>query len=405
MCPDQNKVRKKSAQRNNSWSIMLVGDNGRIIPFRRFKGMLIAAMAFMLIIIAVAVVLGVLYAAQAGKINGLTADLADVRDQAVKLRDENHLLKTQLEYQKLLNKSPKKEAKKAPVPPAPEKKIAEAEKAPPAPAKPVEKLAPKIERPKAAAPKPIELGAEARRFKVTYQPNQQVLKAVFRIYNTSKPKKRLAGRIVVVFKNPDDPPIKWVTVPRVQLIDGMPSGQRGQTFQINNYRTVEFKAFRQKAPVRLNTASVYVFSKDGDMIYSKDFGFNIAYRPPAKPKSTPPAAPAKKPVAPPPADTTAVKNEVQSTNRQQSPVEKKTHQAPVPDESRDVTAPEPGTGPQAPEPALQDKPSPVEDHTPQAAPEAPVDKQAEQQGPETTSEQTPPTPPGQTKPPTEGDQQ
>ncbi len=382
---------------------MLVGDHGRIIPFRRFKGVMIAAIVLMLIIIAVTVVLGILYAGQVHKITILESDLTETRDQVTKLRDEKDLLLTQLVVQqKQLKKSAKKVDKKSSSK-LPDKSKPETMKASPAPEKQVQKPAPKIEKPKtpASAPKKVVLGAEARRFKATYQPDQQMLKATFRIYNTSKPKKPLAGRIVVVFKNQDDPTIKWLAVPRVQLTDGIPSGQRGQGFKINNSRTVNFKAYRQKAPIRFNTASVYVFSKDGDKIMTKDFGFKIPYRPPVKPKKTSPTAPVKETIIPAPANTTEIKKEVEVTDRQPPSVEKKTPQTLTPNENQDTTAPAPGATPVVPNTPMQETPSSIETQTPPTS-DIPPEKPVNREGVESSPDQTPQMQP---KPPTQGDQQ
>jgi hypothetical protein len=139
----------------------------------------------------------------------------------------------------------------------------------------------------------VQWKADIRRFAVTYDPDREVLKAQFRIYNTSKPKRPLAGRSVVAFKEMDTSPLKWFTVPRVPISEGKPDGAMGQAFKINNYRTMTFRAYQQKIPVTYDTASVFVFSADGKLITERDFAFHIDAKPPAVVPSAvqPPAAP------------------------------------------------------------------------------------------------------------------
>lgn len=295
----ENQARKN--KRDRYWSVMLVGDHGKIIPFRRFKGLAIGAIGLLIFSIAALIVLSILFAQQRQTIAQLQSDLETVQQQARQLKHEKDLYLTQLvvkQEQKAGPSKPAPLAKKAPVvPPA----VEEPADPPPKPKAAVKKAPPK------PAPPAVKWAADIRRFKATYFPEQQVLRAEFRIYNTSKPKKQLKGRTVVVFKNLDDTPIHWFPVPTVQLSHGEPSGKRGQPFKINNYRTVRFRAYGQKAPVKFNTATVFIFNDKGEMLVSKDFAFKIAYTPPKEPEkpkappqpsvqtSVPPASPTPSP--------------------------------------------------------------------------------------------------------------
>jgi hypothetical protein len=272
---------KGKPKRDRYWSVMLVGDHGRVIPFRYFKTLAIGiCLGFILALIAV-VVLMVLYTGQSQKLDQLNAQLKEALSQNSKLRDEKDLYLTQLMVKKNQNrdaankpaaakkteaKNEKKVAK--PLAPKPENK--------PAAGRKIKKAPPEKQPPK------VQWMADIRRISVSYDPKREVLNAQFRIYNRSKPKKPLSGRSVVVFKTLNDPPIKWFSVPRVQLSDGRPSGNRGQAFKINNYRTMHFRAYRQKAPIRYNMASIFVFSGEGQLLASKDFAFKIDDTPPVK---------------------------------------------------------------------------------------------------------------------------
>lgn len=291
----------KTAQRKDRyWSVMLVGDRGRIIPFRHFKGIALTVCCVSVLLLVAFVIMSLLYLRQGQALADLESELKDAKVQIAKLRDEKDLYLTKLMLtQKQENPEPRQEKASGSLEPqASEPK----ESKPGSDAKAETKVekkstvpAKKAETPPkpALAPK-VVWKADIRRFSVTYDAKLEVLKAQFRIYNTSKPKKRLSGRSVVVFKVQDDPPVKWLPVPRVQLRDGEPTGTRGQVFRVKNYLTMKFRAYRQKIPVAYNTATVFVFSEEGRILASKDFAFKIATLPPKKKPQPLPAAVEKK---------------------------------------------------------------------------------------------------------------
>lgn len=288
---------------------MLVGDRGRVIPFRHFKGIALGVCCVSFLLLVAFIVMSFLYIGQGKKISDLEDKLEKAQLQNSKLRDEKDLYLTKLMVtQKQEKAAALKEKPSDPPEPKPE--------APqPEPAKP-EAQAPAPDKKKESPSKPPEVKvdwkADVRRFSVSYDAKREVLKAQFRVYNTSKPKNRLTGRSVVVFKVQDDPPVKWMPVPRMPLVDGEPKGTRGKEFQVRNYMTLKFRAYHQKSPVAFNTASVFVFSEDGRILANKDFAFKIKTPPPPpKPQPAPqPPAAEKKPPEPAPApaaDTPAPK--------------------------------------------------------------------------------------------------
>ncbi len=336
-----NEVNGKSApKKDRYWSVMLVGDRGRVIPFRHFKGIALTVCCISFLLLVAIIVMSILYINQGRKLASLNSKLEEAQLQNSKLRDEKDLYLTKL---MLTQKQEKKAAEtpKSDQPPAlaeskPEEKKEKVEaEAQVKPVAPVEK--------KAAAAKPpapkVQWKADIRRFSVSYDTAQEVLKAQFRVYNTSRPKKRLSGRSVVVFKVQDEPPVKWIPVPRVQLNTGEPSGTRGQSFRVKNYLTMKFRAYRQKAPIQFNAATVYIFGEDGKMLASKDFAFKIETPPP------PPPPPKKQPAPSPPAVT---KEQPAETT---APPAVKPSQDKVPpatvgpeDSGAEIPAPVPGTG-------------------------------------------------------------
>lgn len=275
---------------------MLVGDHGRVIPFRHFKALTVAVAIVLILSLGALTLLGFLHVQLRRQIADLQKSLEDTRAQTAKFRDEKDLYLTQLialkkQNGELSQNPPEEEAgikeNGSPETAASEQKNAEEEKQEP---EQVEKQAPVVKT------KPeVQWSADIRNFKVSYDNRQQILEAAFRIYNMSKPKKTLSGRTVVVFKALDDPPIHWATVPVVPLRDGKPTGKNGKSFRINNYRTEHFKTLRGKYSAEYNTASIYIFTHQGELIANKEMAFNVDYSPPAPVKAAKPEQKASTP--------------------------------------------------------------------------------------------------------------
>lgn len=272
---------------------MLVGEHGRVIPFRRFKEVAIAIFAIALLSFAALVILGFFYLRQGRTIEALQSELADLRHYTSQLKDEKDVLNARLGIKKAqmtpqLETSGNTEKVKPSVEPAAGPIKSEAKRATTgAMAAPKERREPEAEKPK---PQIVKWRADIRQISVSYDRKRSILRARFRVYNTSAPKKKLAGRTVVVFKNKADPPIKWFAVPNVLLSDGQPNGKVGQAFNINNFITMRHHAYGMKAPEKYDAAAVFVFGVDGKLLASKESDFKIEPPPPPPPPKPEPVA-------------------------------------------------------------------------------------------------------------------
>ena len=270
---------------------MLVGDHGRVIPFRHFKSLTIGVCIVLILSLVALILLGLMYTQQRRQIAFLEKSLAETRAQTSKLRDEKDLYLTQLIAQQ---KQTGELSQNQPDGKQPQKEDAQTESNDHERQNPIEVQSAPVEVKKEApvqneAPQ-TQWSADIRNFEVTYDNRQQILKAEFRIYNTSRPKQTLAGRTVVVFKASDDPPIQWATVPAVPLRDGKPVGNNGKSFRVNNYRTETFKTLRRKNSAEYDTASIYIFTHQGELIANRELPFKVDYRPP-EPVQPPPSVP------------------------------------------------------------------------------------------------------------------
>ena len=288
------KTTRKKSESNLSvkgqryWSLMLVGEHGRVIPFNRFKEVAIAVFAIALLSLAALVILGYFYIRQGRTIEGLQAELIGLRQYASELKDEKDVLHAKLGIQKAQlatepevsgsSTAAEQDGNTAAVT-ASQEDEGDADSGKTL-AKSTSKMS-ENEKPKAPE---TRWGAEVRDMVIDYDSRQKLLKATFRLYNRSVPKKKLSGRAVVVFKNKSDPPIKWFAIPTALLADGQPDGRSGQPFSINNYITMKHRAYGLKGPLSYDAAVVYVFSEEGKLLASRESDIQIEIEPPPPPK-------------------------------------------------------------------------------------------------------------------------
>lgn len=276
------------------WSIMLVGEHGRVIPFRRFKEVIIAVAGIVVLSLSAALVLSVLYLQQAKRLDRLQGQLDDLQKQSIQLKDERDVLRAKLVIKELATDPGATQA-------ASTEKIKPAagaeSSASPAPT-PLEAAAAKPEpTPKPSEPS-VKWGADIKNFEVDYDYKHEILRAKFRLYNVSSPRERLSGRVIIAFKHSDDPPIKWLVVPNVPLKDGRPSMYAGQAFSIRNYQTMDFKSYKPPSPASYDLVTVFVLMSNGELLMSRDFGIKIKDPPPPTPTPTPTVTPTPQPSPP-----------------------------------------------------------------------------------------------------------
>jgi hypothetical protein len=389
--------------------MMLVGEHGRVIPFRHFKSLIVGVAVVLILSLCALILLGVLYTRQRGQIGHLQVQLEQLRTQSTKIRDEKDLYLTQLiALQKQTGMLPQRSADAAVAiaeggPPSADANASQAsEKA----AHETEEAAPQVEEAKKEIPvqkvePEVRWSADIRRFEVSYDNRQGVLTAEFRIYNTSRPKKRLRGRAVVIFKAIGEPPSQWAIEPTVPLHKEIPVGKGGRFFSIRNYQTERFKTLRRKNSPKYDMAAVYIFEdQGGELIGKKELPFNVDYSPPAPPKPvvTPP-----KPVVTPP------KTEAEKTTAPPR-VPQKESAPPGQSTPGESIAPEPAPGKTEPpssvtSPDSPSLPSSTETLPEQEQPKPRIDLDPDDNGTSVpgASDAIAPTPPAEPKPAQEGE--
>jgi len=292
------------------WSIMLVGEHGRVIPFRHFKEIAIAVIGIAFLSLAALVVIAYLYLQQGKTIGRLQGDLDVARRQAAQLKDEKDVLHAKLVIYEIQNTpeaahktSTQASAQATQKPKTQESSTPLVQNT--APQNVAVEPTPAVEIKAAEAKSPSKPGVnwavDLQKLEANFDAGRELLKISIHVVNNSIPKKSFTGRMAVVLKQAGDPPAKWIVMPSIPLTEGKPSGNNGQAFSVLNFRTMDFKVYKQRAPIVYDTATVFVFLTNGELLLTRDFHFKIEVKPTPEPKMevapTPQAVPATTPAS------------------------------------------------------------------------------------------------------------
>jgi hypothetical protein len=300
--PGEDDIRPKHTGLRRNWQIMLVDDHGQIIPFRRIKGI-----AYLLVLIAVvalsaAIFLGLLYQRELRHVSQLNQRLEQVSKQASQLRDEKDILLTKLVVAESKLKSDEKavaaekeaEPRAAPLAGVPRNEpqsiAASGEQAPEKKAAPAKA---------AESPKAV-VKVTASSLEVVHDPHKRRLSISFKLSNASTGGLKAEGRCVVVLKNKKDSTEGWLSIPQVNLSDGVPAGNQGQYFRIANFMNVQMQRYNLPKSFQYEQGALYVFDQKAKPLLKKEFSLSVSYQPPPVPSGEPEQSPlSKSPEEPP----------------------------------------------------------------------------------------------------------
>ena len=275
---------------------MFIGDHGDVVTLKRFKAIVFGAGSLFVLAVLSVIVLLFINKGTLTQNKDLQKRFKDSEKQIEKLRHEKEILMARL----VLAESKVKET------PAGVQKNENEVKAPdriadqpPVASKSGTARAAQKKPPvsRATSPKPPFnetgdtqplLSVAVENFEVSREKDTENLNAQFKIKNTSPELRRVAGHAVIVLKGDDLQKNKWLVMPSVGLAGEKPSGRSGRKFSIQRFRTMSFKS---KAPIhsdQFQTAAVYVFTRNGQLLLEQDFSITL---PPAPVRSAePPAA-------------------------------------------------------------------------------------------------------------------
>jgi hypothetical protein len=284
----------KGPKPDNRWTLIFIGNHGKTITINRFKGMVL--LAGLVVCLSLAIAAGLLYLSLNSRQEKkqLESDLQDLKAQIKAIRYEKDVLMT-----KLVLAQSRPQSSPAKIPPqqiestAPQQ-IAANDKKPGQSTQPAKKrenapLEKKAESPATVNPSESGLSVALENFKISPRVDENLLRVQFKIKNTSPNSQRVSGHAIVVLKGEQLPQNKWLSIPAVALSDGKPTGrQRGYTFGINYFKTMRFKANLPKSLSVYQTATVFIFTRKGELLLEQDYPVNLSAGLPAS-TSTPPS--------------------------------------------------------------------------------------------------------------------
>jgi hypothetical protein len=289
------------------WQLLLMADDGRIIPFKRIKGIAVTLVILVVLLALLCVGLGWQLSVEKGAHQRALHRLAAANRQVAHYKNEQEMTAAELvlaeaRMEKAGLPVPRHQAE-PPAPSAGQNSTDQAASAAadhnrpnpePAPA-PTDANSATTPKPHVAAPRapstaaatgtpaaaktpaekaakpPVELGD----LEVHYNAGKKVLRAKLRVKNTGPRSSPVAGSCVVVLKSKHMARRDWLTLPPVPLVAGKPEGKAGQSFRISNFIDLTVKAPAPKDPSAYKTASVYVFDTSGAKVMEKDFPVDL----------------------------------------------------------------------------------------------------------------------------------
>ncbi len=281
-------MKKKSnqADRHRRWTLLFIGNHGKTITLKRFKGMVLLALLVLVVSIGISAGLFIWNQKIIMEKRDLQVDLKKLNNQIDTLRHDKDILMTRLVLaesrvpESLSGKTKKSAANKFSN--QEQSSFDNDDKANQQAAKKMELPAPKQAEPqKNNAPMESGLSVAIENFQISNRSADNKLKIQFKIKNTSPHSRRVSGHAIVVLKGEQT---NWLPIPWMPLVDGRPRGkQRGHSFGINYFKTMRLSTRSPKFPEKFQTASVYVFTRSGELLLEKGYSVKL---PPNKLKDT-----------------------------------------------------------------------------------------------------------------------
>jgi hypothetical protein len=305
----------KRSKQDKRWTLLFIGNHGRTVTLKRFKGIVILSAIVLAVAVAVSVGLFIWNQKIIMNSRGLKDELKSLNERLDGLRHDKDILLTRLvvaesRVQESLNRlAEKTETDPSAVQPQPDSE--DATRANPVIAKKMEAPPPpNIGSPPSEATSDAVLSVAIENFSILNHTTDNRIKVLFKIKNTSPNSQRVVGHVIVVLKGEQT---NWLPIPWMPLVDGRPTGkQRGHSFGINYFKTMRLSAPSPKHPEKYQSASIYVFTRKGKLLLEQGYPVQLSLNKPqiAKPvpgvlaipaeNDNPPATPLPAPAEAPP---------------------------------------------------------------------------------------------------------
>lgn len=310
------------------WQLLMVADDGRIIPFKRIKGIAVTLVILLILLGLACAGLGWKLKTEAGSHRQVHEKLLEAKAEAARYKREHEFITAEL----VLAEARMKKAG-LPIPnrrvwsaePVPESTVAASDVLPMvdtvadddrqqelasannALALPEKSPSPLTSAPEAQSPVVAKAASGALpektpitadpplvalgELKIKHDTKKKVLQARFRVTNTGPRSSPVAGRCMVVLKGGLTTPETWLSLPEGALVNGVPDPGQGQVFKISRYINMKMTAVARTDPSAFTIATIYVFDTAGAVLLQSDIPIDLpAPVPEPKPEPVPTAA-------------------------------------------------------------------------------------------------------------------
>jgi hypothetical protein len=267
------------------WSILFIGEDGKVVTVKHFKGMVTGLALLLTILILFLVFLYFQYRSRAEYAESLRKDVADVAAENRSLKDE----KDQMLARLVILESELKAREQQPEPAQgigklPGKAEPRQEVAKEASAQVAERENdPKDGQKQASTTPAVQGGPQAppisianKNLIVCQDPTSDNMRVEYKVINTGAKDAPVAGRSVIVLKGDNMNSEDWIVLPNVPLSDLKPSGERGKRFRIYNFRTIKYKVPSSEVKGRLETATIFTFTESGTFVAERDYPIEMS---------------------------------------------------------------------------------------------------------------------------------
>jgi hypothetical protein len=264
------------------WTLLFIGNRGKPITLKRFKGMVLITLFAFCLVIALAAGLYWWNRSILHDRNLLESKLQELTKQNQELRHERDILLTRVvvaESRTLDDQDSVPERQSDEEPPAqtgPQTNDA-ASSSPPTMTATNKGNQIRVNPQPDGETTEAGLSVAIEDFKLSVQSGNNSLRVRFKLKNTSSDSQHVSGHAIVVLKGEKIQKNQWVSLPEISLVEGKPNGrQQGKAFGIKNYKIMRFTAGKSHSAEIFQTASVYVFAETGQLLLEQDFPVKLS---------------------------------------------------------------------------------------------------------------------------------
>ena len=292
--------RPRPPKRTRCWTVMLVGNHGKIISFGRFKGAAVAVILLLTVVVAAAICFYLLYHVKTRENLRLQSELESSQQKLISLREEKDLLMVRL----VLTESKKTSDSSQTIDKDIVKSPGKTESAGTAGTPILESSEPKttalktntkanddkerlISTTETTAANASEKSSKDQKsqvvdvenFAVQYDQSTNRLTVAFLLKKTAFDIETTSGRAFVTLQQDRNDPKRWLTMPLTPLVSGKPSQiNRGQYFSIARFKPMKFERIIKADQSDYQYAVIHIFSTTGELLLEKGFPIKVLKR-------------------------------------------------------------------------------------------------------------------------------